>query len=463
VDTAPTGRSQHALYVVPEDPGTAATVLGAALEHDGPVLILTADVESAVSLADVVLALHPDRPVLAATSTARARRVARDATVIVGTPATVLGLVRATALKLDPVRSLVVAWADLADADLEALMAEVPKEASRTIVVSAGNPAVEAFVERYARRPRRVGGDEAVSEPAAPTAIRYVTTAAATRPAALRRLLDEIDPPSAIVHVHSSASEHAVRATLRVLGYAGDDAAVRVARGPATVNTTQLVVLYDVPLDAAELHAATAGSPVHVVALVEPRQLPRLRALAAVAPLTLSGPTARARTREATLRDELRATLEAGVPSRELIALEPLLAEFDGIELAAAALHLLDRARSTVVVVQAPAPAPAPIAAPPRPFIERSRGRDDRPPRRDDRPARRDDRPAKRPFTGGPRKARDDRPRPAGAGGPPSRDKRSGPPRSEWAERGERLTHSRRPAPRNGSGGGRGRPPARGE
>ena len=39
----------------------------------------------------------------------------------------------------------------------------------------------------------------------------------------------------------------------------------------------------------------------------------------------------------------LRAELKAGIPARELIALEPLLAEFDGLEIAAAAVRLIER------------------------------------------------------------------------------------------------------------------------
>ena len=45
------------------------------------------------------------------------------------------------------------------------------------------------------------------------------------------------------------------------------------------------------------------------------------------------------------MRDELRAALATGANARELIALEPLLTEFDGVEIAAAALRLLERER----------------------------------------------------------------------------------------------------------------------
>ena len=78
MESAPTGRSQHALYVVPEDPATAATVLESAIAHadaPGAVLILTGDVESAVSMANVVVGIQPDLAVVAATTVARASRI----------------------------------------------------------------------------------------------------------------------------------------------------------------------------------------------------------------------------------------------------------------------------------------------------------------------------------------------------------------------------------------------------
>ncbi|MDQ3697846.1 MAG: DbpA RNA binding domain-containing protein, partial [Gemmatimonadota bacterium] len=70
-----------------------------------------------------------------------------------------------------------------------------------------------------------------------------------------------------------------------------------------------------------------------------------------VTPLTLSGPGVRARAREETLRGELRALLVegGGAPAREMLSLEPLLEDFDGAEIAAAALLLLERARQRPV------------------------------------------------------------------------------------------------------------------
>ena len=55
---------------------------------------------------------------------------------------------------------------------------------------------------------------------------------------------------------------------------------------------------------------------------------------------------AKARISDAAVRDELKGILEDGIISREIIALEPLLEEFDAIEIAAASLRLLERARA---------------------------------------------------------------------------------------------------------------------
>jgi ATP-dependent RNA helicase DeaD len=174
-----------------------------------------------------------------------------------------------------------------------------------------------------------------------------MSVAAAARPTALRRLLDAIDPPSAAIVARTPESTRQATAVLRALGHAPDDTTARVTDGAVEEHTT-LVVLYDLPASAAEMSRIADASPVQVVALVQPRQLAQLRALAAggrVTPFILPDIARQARGRDEKMRDELRAVLQSGVPNRELIALEPLLEEFDGVELAAAALRLLDRVR----------------------------------------------------------------------------------------------------------------------
>jgi hypothetical protein len=192
-------------------------------------------------------------------------------------------------------------------------MIDAPKDSGRTVVTAELNPAVEELLERYARRARRVSTP--VNETDQPISVEYVSVSARSRLAALRRLLDQVDPASALVFARDSESTLEARDLLRALGYAGESSTIRVGltAGPGT----------DV---VGSLRALTAGG--------------------ATKPLTLIESGAQARSRDARTRDELRATLSAGQFGRELLALEPLLDEYDGIEIAAAALQLLERERA---------------------------------------------------------------------------------------------------------------------
>jgi len=366
----PTGvtRSLGVVLTLPHDWRGIAHFLAPALERVDPaaegtqLLVLTADGETAVAVSQAAARIDDEnvRRVVPATSARRAERMlrARPAPVVVGTPAEIAALIKSAALKLDALRSLVIAWADevleaAGTEELETVMAEVPKEAARTVVVARESEAVTAFVERYVRRARRAGGG--VADAGAPLALQYVSVAPLARPTALRRLLDELDPPSAVIVVGTPESADEARAVLRALGY-GDDADVRVATvDDAAEQTAHLVVLYDLPATRAELERALHGGPVQVVALAQPRQLGHLRAIAGgrATAFTLPEPAARARRQEEKLRGDLRALLASGVPSRELIALEPLLDEYDGIEIAAAALRLAERERERARTAQA--------------------------------------------------------------------------------------------------------------
>jgi ATP-dependent RNA helicase DeaD len=363
-ERAGVARGQNVLYVLPQDAAAVAQFLDPVLARIAPdaaetqVLVLTPDDETAVLIAEAATRTSAGAParVLPVTASRRAARLlrARPATVVAGSPLELLTLLHGSLLKLDTVRHVIIAWADVmadgtasavavADA-LAAVVAEVPKDAARTVVTSQLTPAVEALVERYAWRARRTGVVAAVDGVALD--LQYVAVAQKARASALRRLLDDLDPEHAAVYVRSDDAEREVRAIIRALGVGDGDASVEITRGVPVPGAT-LVVLYESPLEretVAALHAA-GGT---LVALATPRQLPALRALCGggrVTPLTLSGPAARAATREEKMRADLRAVLADGIPARELLALEPLLAEFDGVELAAAALRLLDRIR----------------------------------------------------------------------------------------------------------------------
>lgn len=354
-------RGQNVVHVLPHDWAVIGQFLSAPLGRVDPasdalqLLVVTADPESAAAVAASAIDLAGDREVraLGVTSARRANRVLKSVHphVVAASAGDALALVRGTALKLDQLRAVVFAWADElvatgAEATLETLMADLPKEAARIVVTAELSPAVEALVERYARRARR---STPAAEPAggSPIAVEYVVAAAPNRAVALRRLLDEVDPASAAVVTRSEASEREARAAVRALGFSSDSAAVRVTRGES--GEGELVVLYDLPGTREELQSAIGATPRRAIALVQPRQIASLRALAAggrVTPVAISEAAARARTSEAKMRAELRATLEQGTVARELLALEPLLEDFEGMEIAAAALQLLEKARA---------------------------------------------------------------------------------------------------------------------
>ena len=172
----------------------------------------------------------------------------------------------------------------------------------------------------------------------------YVTVADNGRLTALRRVLDVLNPASALIFVRDRDRVNEVNDLLRAIGYGGDDS-VRV--GLAASPGTELVLLYDLPASREEWHEA-AGAATRAVALVQPRQLASLRTLASggsVKPLTLPESGQRARAHDERLRGELRGILDGSAFGRELLAVEPLLEFYDGAEIAPRRLQLLERER----------------------------------------------------------------------------------------------------------------------
>ncbi len=350
-------RGQNAVIVLPHDWASIAEFLAPLIERIDPdvadlqLLVATAEADVAANVIAASARLIGERPirVLAATSAPRATRLARirPPHIVAGTPTTLVDLVRASALKLADLRTICIAWADELvvrdeSASLETLMAEVPKTTPRTIVASVVTPAVDELVERYARRARREVAR--VPESHEPIALEYVLGSPATRAITLRRLLDEIDPESALIFAREAESRSSVDAQLRSLGYA-DDGDVRCAA--AAAPGTALTVLYDLPATHEELREAVAGAA-RRIALIQPRQLESLRALSlngALKPHRLPEAAAASRARDASVLKQLRALLESGAASRELLSLEPLLEDYDGAEVAAAALKLLEQER----------------------------------------------------------------------------------------------------------------------
>jgi ATP-dependent RNA helicase DeaD len=293
---------------------------------------------------------------------------ARPVVAAAGSPRDIRDLIKGAHLKLDSLRTVVIAWADeilsgpAEDIEaLEAVMNEVPKDAARIVVTSRSEGRVNAFAERYLRRAKR---DEDPVDQSVPVAVKYLTVSATNRASALRRLLDDLDPPSAAVVAGSDQASTTVTSVLRVLGYGEDDGAVRATRRDVTPST-YAVIFYELP-SPADLRRAAEAAPVMIIALTEPRELDALRRAAGgeVTPLTLAAPANEARQREAAIRRELSSVIDSGLAARDVLALEPLLERHDGIEIAAAALRLLEKERALAAHLRE-------VAQPPRESFSR--------------------------------------------------------------------------------------------
>ena len=379
------GRNQNLVYTLPHTTESIAEFLTPALARVDPsvggtqVVVVTRDAETALAISETGLRLAGPAgiEVVPITSAARAGRIfkTRPVLAVAGTPAELLALVRSSLLKLDTVRTIVLAWVDdILDEGpevvnaLEGVLGEL-SEAGRIIVARKLTPVVENLAERYARRARRVGvaDSEAPQIPAdyELPIIKYVTVAGSARASALRRLLDDLDPPSAMIVARDEDAAAEAARILRTLGYHEDDESMTVTRGYVGNASTHTVIFYQPPVTPGELQRITQAKPVQVVVVAAPGEVPWLRELTSgrLAPLNFHGPERRAHDREEAVRQELRAVLARGVPAREVISLEPLLREFDGTELAAAALHVLERERAQRRLAetnQAPAARPKP-------------------------------------------------------------------------------------------------------
>jgi ATP-dependent RNA helicase DeaD len=357
----PTGvtRGQNAVHVMPLDWSAAERVLATLVDRidaarsETQLLIVTADAESAAAAADAIVQATGERPirVVAATASPRAGRLLKiaPAHVVTGAPTELAALLQASALKPESVRGVVFAWLDAIletqdGAPLETLLGELPKEGSRTVLASELTPALEMLIERYARRARR-SAEPAADAAAQPLNAEYVATAGTARAPTLRRLLDALDLPRAVLYARSETARQEALRVARALGYPAD--AVRLSSEAGQPDADPLV-LVELPATREELRALVGTTGRRIYALIQPSQLASLRALlggGTVTPVALLEAAERARGKDAALRASLRDVLTSGDVRREVLALEPLLAEFDGIEIAAAALRILEQQR----------------------------------------------------------------------------------------------------------------------
>src|SRR5215213_1457547 len=229
----PTGvtRGQNAVHVTPLDWSALPRVLGTLVDRidvsraEPQLVVVTADAESAAAAASAIVGIGGERGVrlLAATTSPRAARLLRSSPphVVTGAPAELVALLQSSALKPASVRGLVLAWLDaILDGPeaqpLENLFAELPKEGARIVLASAMSSAYEALVERYARRARRES--EPAGEPGPALTAEYVASTPTGRTSALRRLLDALDLPAAVLYARDERVRQEGAHVARALG-----------------------------------------------------------------------------------------------------------------------------------------------------------------------------------------------------------------------------------------------------
>src|SRR6185369_4459212 len=240
---------------------------------------------------------------------------------VVGAPAELVALLRSSTLKAESVRAVALAWLDTLlgtpDAEpLETLFGELPKEGGRIIFAGELTPAYEALIERYARRARREA--EPASEGETPLSAEYVAATPAGRASALRRLLDALDLPQAVLYARDERTRADATRVVRALGYPRD--AVRVVSEAAAAGRTEPLVLLDLPASRTEMRAL-AGEGRKLYAVAQPSQLDSLRSLlggGSVSPIALVDAAERARGKDAALRASLRDLLTDGDVRREV-------------------------------------------------------------------------------------------------------------------------------------------------
>jgi len=302
-------RSRHLVLVTPPDVGRVGATLW---DSVGPKsVVVCADHEQAAEWAAAAPAEYRAHAV---TSLTRSTALLKEGRVglVAGAAAELTLLVTRSALKLDSVDTIVIAWPEAFSDSLDALLAEAPE--ARRIVLSWNPPALGDFLERHARRADIVGALplDADGKPLAPVcSARYAVVSTAGRRAAVREALD------------------ALRAA-RPYVWSGGPVA-------APTEAPDAVICATLPTREELVALAAIGKP---VVLTTSSQLPYLRAVAALTPLPVQAGADRAQDRAALLRARIGAHLERGNVDAELLLLEPLFEKWDPAEVAAALLAL---------------------------------------------------------------------------------------------------------------------------
>jgi len=314
------------------------------------------------------------------------RALERGADVVIATPGRALDHIRRNTLKLGNIRSVVLDEADeMLDMgfaeDLEAILSAAPTTRQTALFSATLAPRIRALAERHLNHPVRVSIPGERSEAGALPRVRQTAyiVSRAHKIAALGRLLDVEAPTLAFVFCRTRTEVDELTETLNGRGYRSEalhggmsqdqrDRVMRRVRANATdlliatdvaargldVEHVSHVVNYDVPsAPDAYVHrigrTGRAGREGVAITLCEPRERRLLRNIESVTKQKIEISTVptvadlRARRLELT-RGSLEEALLEGEESLETyrVVVNALAAEYDVVDIAAAAVKLAD-------------------------------------------------------------------------------------------------------------------------
>ncbi|HEU5303825.1 MAG TPA: DbpA RNA binding domain-containing protein [Gemmatimonadales bacterium] len=263
---------------------------------------------------------------------ARAQRRLRAGTVdlVIASPAAALALLRRSALPMDTLAAMFLAWPESWDDEdaITPLMQDLPKETQRIIYTSAPER-VEALVERYARKALTIGMLASPQTTAGP--VRTVSIPWARRVAALTDVVELLDPSSLVVWT-VDRSYHA--AIAGAVGMAEPE--LRLVTGDAPRAAT--VIAFDLPgserlrqlLEAGEVVLLVPpGTEAYAARIAEPRR-----------PIQLPGLLDAVSSAAAAQRGAIVRAMATAKPDRALLILAPLFERHDPAAVAAALFDL---------------------------------------------------------------------------------------------------------------------------
>lgn len=278
-----------------------------------------------------------------------------DAHVVVASPSAVITAIEHSAIKLEGLRIIVVdgvsAMNELgAQDDLETLTSHIPKEAQRLVLTSALTPPVEDYIDRHARRARRLAYLPNEAPQLSDVTLEYYAAPKDLWLSALTRSVEAQTAKSsnhATIRCRLEQEAETLAAQLAVRGFdtSSDSRRLSVlATDPADVEPDTLQIWWGAPLDVQGFQTYMPNSR-RAFAFIEPRELPHLQRLASLLAVRMTVLKAAPPTEAHRSAQQTRDQLHDAIAERDLepyiLLVQPLLDEYAPIQIAAAATALL--------------------------------------------------------------------------------------------------------------------------